>query len=97
MPAWLRDEGDALVLSLHVQPGAAHTAVDGEHGDTLKLKLAAAPVEGRANAELVRWLAQAFGVPRRNVLLLRGETARAKVVRIVAPSLRPDRKWVSVR
>ncbi|MDE2359507.1 MAG: YggU family protein, partial [Betaproteobacteria bacterium] len=91
MPAWLRDEGDALVLSLHVQPGAAHTSVDGAHGDSLKLKLAAAPVEGRANAELLRWLARAFGVPRRNVLLLRGETARAKVVRIVAPSLRPDR------
>ena len=95
MPTWLRDEGDALVLSLHVQPGAAHTAVDGEHGGALKLKLAAAPVEGRANAELLRWLAQAFGVPRRNVLLLRGETARAKVVRIVAPSLRPDRGWPS--
>lgn len=97
MPAWLREKGDALVLLLHVQPGAAHTSVDGVHGDALKLKLAAAPVEGRANAELVRWLARAFGVPRRNVLLLRGETARAKVVRIIAPSLRPDHKWVSVR
>ena len=95
MPAWLRDDGDALVLSLHVQPGAAHTAVDGEHGDALKLRLAEAPVEGKANAELVRWLARAFGVPRRNVQLLRGETSRAKVVRIVAPSLRPDRGWVS--
>jgi uncharacterized protein (TIGR00251 family) len=71
--------------------------VDGEHGDALKLKLAAAPVEGKANAELLRWLARAFGVPRRNVQLLRGETARAKVVRIVAPALRPDRDWLSRR
>ena len=93
MPAWLREEADALVLTLHVQPGAAHTAVDGEHGEALKLRLAAAPVEGKANAELVRWLAGAFGVPRRNVVLLRGETSRAKVLRIVAPSLRPDRDW----
>ena len=93
MPAWLREEAGALVLTLHVQPGAAHTAVDGEHGDALKLRLAAAPVEGKANAELVRWLAGAFGVPRRNVVLLRGETSRAKVLRIVAPSLRPDRDW----
>lgn len=93
MPAWLREEAGALVLSLHVQPGAAHTSVDGEHGDALKLRLAAAPVEGKANAELVRWLAGAFGVPRRNVVLLRGETSRAKVLRIVAPSLRPDRDW----
>ena len=95
MPAWLREDGDALVLSLHVQPGATHTAVAGEHGDALKLRLAAAPVEGKANAELLRWLAEAFGVPRRNVELLRGETSRAKVVRIVAPSLRPDRGWIS--
>jgi uncharacterized protein (TIGR00251 family) len=93
MPAWLREEAGALVLTLHVQPGAAHTAVDGEHGEALKLRLAAAPVEGKANAELVRWLAGAFGVPRRNVVLLRGETSRAKVLRIVAPSLRPDRDW----
>ncbi|MGE5089515.1 MAG: DUF167 domain-containing protein [Candidatus Levyibacteriota bacterium] len=95
MPAWLREDGDALVLSLHVQPGATRTAVAGEHGDALKLRLAAAPVEGKANAELLRWLAEAFGVPRRNVELLRGETSRAKVVRIVAPRLRPDRGWIS--
>ena len=93
MPAWLREEADALVLTLHVQPGAAHTSVDGEHGEALKLRLAAAPVEGKANAELLRWLARAFGVPRRNVVLLRGETSRAKVLRIVTPSLRPDRDW----
>lgn len=95
MPAWLREDGDALVLSLHVQPGATRTAVAGEHGDALKLRLAAAPIEGKANAELLRWLAEAFGVPRRNVELLRGETSRAKVVRIVAPRLRPDRGWIS--
>ena len=97
MSVWLREEGDAVVLSLHVQPGAAHTCADGEHGDALRLKLAAAPVEGKANAELLRWLARAFGVPRRNVQLIRGEAARAKVVRIVAPTLRPDRDWLSGR
>jgi uncharacterized protein YggU (UPF0235/DUF167 family) len=53
--------------------------------------------EGKANAELVRWLAKAFGVSRRNVHLIRGETVRAKVVRIVAPALRPDRDWLSRR
>ena len=92
---WLREEGDALVLSLHVQPGAKRTEIAGTHDGALKLRLAAPPIEGKANAELVRWLAESFGVPRRNVELLRGEAARAKIVRVVAPTLRPDRDWLS--
>jgi len=95
VPIWLRDEGDALVLSLHVQPSAKRTEVAGAHGGALKLRLAARPIEGEANAALLRWLAEAFGVPQRNVTLLRGETSRAKVVRIVAPARRPDREWAS--
>jgi uncharacterized protein len=95
--AWRRDDGEAIVLSLHVQPGAVRTEVVGGHGDALKLKLAAAPIEGKANAALVRWLAEAFDVPRRNVLLLRGETSREKVVRVVAPRARPDRDWETNR
>jgi uncharacterized protein (TIGR00251 family) len=91
--SWRRDEGGALVLALHVQPGAARTAVAGVHGDALKIRLAAPPVDGKANAELLRFLAQAFGVARRNVELLRGAKARAKLVRITAPALRPDRDW----
>jgi uncharacterized protein (TIGR00251 family) len=90
---WRREERAALVLTLHVQPGAKRTEVSGAHGDALKVKLAAPPVDGKANAELLRFLAEAFGVPLRNVTLLRGETSRAKVVRIEAPSRRPDGGW----
>jgi len=78
---------------LHVQPGASHTEVSGTHGDALKVRLAAPPVDGKANAELLRFLAEAFGVPRRNVTLVRGETSRAKVVRIAHPAARPDLSW----
>jgi len=94
---WRREEGEgaahALVLALHVQPGAGRTEVAGAHGDVLKIRLAAAPVEGKANAALLRYLAEAFGVPQRAVALLRGETSRKKTVRIVAPRKRPDRDW----
>ena len=94
---WLREDGAgatlALVLSLHVQPGAKRTEVAGRHGDALKVRLAAPPVEGKANAELTRFLADAFAVPRGAVVLLRGETARDKVVRVIAPVKRPDRGW----
>jgi hypothetical protein len=91
--AYLREDGDTLVLALHVQPGAKRTEVVGMHGDALKVRLAAPPVDGKANAELIRFLAGAFGVAQRDVTLVRGEASRAKQVRVVAPSLRPDRGW----
>ena len=94
---WRREEQTgttgALVLSLHVQPGAKRTEVAGTHGDALKIRLAAPPVDGKANAELLRFLADAFGVPRHAVALLRGESSRQKTVRIEAPARRPDVEW----
>ena len=81
------------MLALHVQPGAARTAVAGLHGEAIKVRLAAPPVDGKANAELRRWLAEAFGVSLRNVVLVRGVTSRDKVVRIEAPARRPDEGW----
>lgn len=80
--------GDVM-LTLHVQPGANHSTFAGKYGDALKLKLAAPAVDGKANAELVRFLADAFGVPQRNVEIVRGETSRSKVVRVMAPTKRP--------
>ena len=95
--AWRREESvdgrPTLQLTLHVQPGASRTEVAGTHGDALKVRLAAPPVDGKANAELLRFLAEAFGVPRRNVTLVRGETSRAKIVRIARPVARPDLSW----
>jgi uncharacterized protein (TIGR00251 family) len=82
---------------LHVQPGARRTQVAGIHGAALKLRLAAPPVDGKANAALRAFLADAFGVPLRQVTLLRGETSRDKAVRVEAPTLRPDREWASAR
>ena len=90
---WRREDAGALVLALHVQPGAARTEVAGTHGDALKIRLAAPPVDGKANAELLRFLADAFAVPLRQVTLVRGETARRKPVRVDAPRARPDRCW----
>jgi len=78
-----------VVLALHVQPGAKRSEFAGKHGDALKVKLGAPAVDGKANAELIRFLADAFGVPQRNIVIVRGETSRAKVVRVVAPAKRP--------
>lgn len=90
---WLREEPGAIVLALHVQPGAKRTEAAGTHGRALKVRLAAPPVDGKANAELVRFLAEAFGVPRRQVTIVRGESSREKTVRVDAPRSRPDAGW----
>ena len=81
------------MLTLHVQPGAKRTQLAGRHGNALKLRLAAPPVEGRANEMLRAFLADAFGVPQRNVTIVRGEASRDKIVRIDSPVKRPDRGW----
>jgi uncharacterized protein (TIGR00251 family) len=96
--AWCRTEGDgSLTLQLHAQPGAKRTGIAGMHGtgadQRLKLRLAAPAVDGKANAALRAFLAEAFGVALRDVEFVRGETGRSKTVRIAAPSRRPDRDW----
>jgi uncharacterized protein (TIGR00251 family) len=94
---WRREEGEgaqrALVLALHVQPGARRTEVAGTHGDALRIRLAAPPVDGKANAALLRFLAAEFDVALRAVTIVHGETSRRKTVRIVAPQRRPDLAW----
>ena len=69
-----------MILELHVQPGAARTEFAGEHGGRLKLRLAAPAAEGRANDELVDFLAGYFGVPKRNVRIAAGLKSRRKRV-----------------
>ena len=97
-PGWRRDAADgSLTLQIQAQPGAKSTAVVGAYGDggqaRLKIALAAPPVGGKANAVLRAFLADAFGVAQRNVTLLRGESGRKKLVRIEAPTRRPDSDW----
>jgi len=90
MPAdWCRRDGPDLVLTIAAQPRGGPTAFAGIHGGAVKLRLGAPPVDGRANEELVRFLASAFGVPRRQVTLLRGAGGRRKTVRIGRPTRYP--------
>jgi uncharacterized protein (TIGR00251 family) len=73
---------DALTFAVRVVPRASKSAVAGEHGGALKVRVAAPPVEGAANEELVRFLAREFGVPARNVEIKSGHTSKTKVVRV---------------
>jgi len=86
---WYRWEDDELILRLHVQPKAARDAFTGPHGEYFKVRITAPPVEGRANEYLVRFLAKAFGVPKRQVSLVSGQGSRNKTFHIKAPRKRP--------
>ena len=86
-------DSSTLSLEVHLVPGAQRTGVAGRHGGSIRIRLAAPAVEGRANAELVRFLAEAFGVRTASVTLVRGQASRRKCVRIERPRLRPDLVW----
>jgi len=82
MPAWLREEPGGIVLEVLVQARASRTRVAGEHGGRLKIQLATPPVDGEANAALVEFLADALGVRKADVAIVRGESGRRKTVRV---------------
>ncbi len=67
---------------MHVVPRARTTEVAGRHGDAFKIRLAAPPVDGAANDELVRFLAERLAVPRSAVTIAAGHTGRRKTVKI---------------
>ncbi len=69
-------------VTVKVQPRAKRTELGGKSEDAYKVRLAAPPVDGKANDELVRFFAERFGVARSAVRIVRGETSRNKVVEI---------------
>lgn len=69
-------------LTLKVSPRAKRSEILGREGDLLRVKLAALPVDGAANRALVELLAEFFGVPKKNIKILRGERSRIKEVEI---------------
>ena len=79
---WLTTGPDFARLTLHVQPGAKKTETAGLHGEALKIRLAAPPVDGKANAALIEFLAERLGVARAQVALKSGQTNRRKVLEI---------------
>jgi uncharacterized protein (TIGR00251 family) len=87
-PTW---QNGALDLSVRVQPAAKKTEWFGWMEDgALKVRLCAPPVDGKANRALCQFMAEQFDVPVRHILLLRGETARLKRLRVQAPRQYPE-------
>jgi uncharacterized protein (TIGR00251 family) len=74
------------LIKVHVVPRAKRTEVVGGHGDAIRIRLAAPPVDGAANAELVRFLAKRLGVVRASVRIKSGAGARRKIVEVAGRS-----------
>jgi uncharacterized protein (TIGR00251 family) len=90
MADWYRRNGEVITLTLHVQPGAKRSEIAGLHGDALKIRLAAPPIEGRANEALLKFIAKLFDVPLRQVELKRGEQSRHKIILVQRSRVEPD-------
>ena len=85
LPCWLQITGKGdLQINVHVQPGAKTTSCAGVHGDALKIRLHAPPVDGKANQALIAWLAQTLVCPLSHIRLIRGQTGRRKTLTINA-------------
>jgi len=74
---------DGVLVGVHVQPGAKKTEAVGMHGDRLKVRLAAPPVDGKANKALIAWAAKHFGLKKADVELIRGQASRQKTLRLI--------------
>ena len=71
-----------IQLRLQIQPKAARTELVGRHGDALRLRIAAPPVDGAANQAVIEFLADRIGVPRRSIRIVGGATSRRKRLEI---------------
>ncbi len=71
-------KGDGIILRVHLQPRAKKNEIVGIHGDSIKIRLKAPPVDGKANEEARRFLAKVLGIKRQQVILKTGTTSRSK-------------------
>ena len=83
--SWYSWEHETLILRVKVQPKASNNAFAEVMGDAIKLRTTAPPVDGKANEQIIAWLAKGFGVAKSDVQLCSSDIARFKTFRIVAP------------
>ena len=84
----IKETDTAVTLKVRAQPRAARTEIIGEHDGALKIKIAAPPLNGKANEECRRFLAKLLNVSATSVEIISGETSRDKIVRIKGISAR---------
>ena len=84
---WYSETPEGIVVNVRAQPRSSHPGIDGLFDDALKVRISSAPVEGKANKELVEILAKAAGVPKSSVVFKGGENSKTKRLLIKGASL----------
>jgi uncharacterized protein (TIGR00251 family) len=88
-PIYLSADGDeGALLRVRASPGAKKNAIEGAHGEALRIRVAAPPVDGKANQALVAFLAKTLALPKRSISLRKGEKSRDKIFAIAG--LKPE-------
>ena len=82
----VNDTAQGATFSVRIHPHARRNAITGTIGDALKLSLTAPPVEGKANAACLEFLAHLLNLPRSSITIAAGQTSRNKVIRVVGLS-----------
>lgn len=77
-----RRHGDAVRFSVRLQPRSSGNEIAGLHGDHLKVRVTAPPVEGMANKALIEFLSESLRISRRNVCIVSGHSSRTKIVEV---------------
>ncbi len=81
---------ESIILNVQIQPRASKDEWVGIHGDRIKVRITAPPVDGKANAHLLKFLAKIFSVPNKQVMLLSGQSSKTKRIRIDRPRTLPQ-------
>jgi uncharacterized protein (TIGR00251 family) len=83
---WYREDSDGVTFSVRVVPRASRSEVTGLHDGALRVRVAAPPVEGAANQELVKFLSRRLKVPRASLTLISGANSKNKIIRVANPT-----------
>jgi len=76
--SWITDSQGGAMIQVHATPRASKSEIQGLHGEAVKIRLKAPPVDGKANDALIEFLADSLGIPQRQITLLSGQTSRQK-------------------
>ena len=96
-PTFFNWKNKTLILHVLIQPRASKDEIVGLHGDRLKIRLKAPPVDGEANKYLIRYLSYIFQLPKKNICVIKGLTSRQKTVSIQSLSEVPSQLIIALR
>ena len=88
------ESSEGVVVNVRAQPRSSRAGIEGVVADALKVRLRSAPVDGKANKELIETLADAFGLPKSMVVFKSGETSKQKRILLAGVSVEAVRKVV---